>query len=40
MKNVTLAELNKDTGMNKLLEWFDNRFNKDKNTVGFKYFKE
>ena len=25
MKDVTLAELNKDTGMNKLLEWLDNK---------------
>ena len=40
MKDVTLAELNKDTGMNKLLEWLDNRFKKDENTEGFKYFKE
>ena len=40
MKDVTLAELNKDTGMNKCLEWLDNRFKKDENTGGFKYFKE
>ena len=40
MKHVTLAEVNKDTGMNKLLEWLDNRFKKDENTEGFKYFKE
>ena len=40
MKDVTLAEFNKDTGMNKLSEWLDNRFNKDENTEGFKYFKE
>ena len=40
MKDVTLAELNKDTGMNKLLEWLDNRFKKDENTEGFKYFEE
>ena len=40
MKDVTLAELNKDTGLNKLLEWLDNRFKKDENTEGFKYFKE
>ena len=40
MKDVTLAELNEDTGMNKLLEWLDNRFKKDKNTEGFEYFKE
>ena len=39
LRNVTLAELNKDTGMNKLLEWLDNRFKKDENTKGFKYFK-
>ena len=39
MKDVTLAELNRDTGMNKLLEWLDNRFKKDENTKGFKYFK-
>ena len=26
--------------MNKLLEWLDNRFKKDENTEGFKYFKE
>ena len=36
----TLAEFSKDTGMNKLLEWFDNRSKKDENTEGFKYFKE
>ena len=40
MKDVTLAELNKDTGMHKLLERLDNRFKKDENTEGFKYFKE
>ena len=40
MKDVTLAELNKDTGMNKLLEWLDNRFKKDESTEGFKYFTE
>ena len=40
MKDVTLAELNKDTGMNKLLEWLDNRFKKDENTDSLKYFKE
>ena len=40
MKDVTLTEPNKDTGMNKLLEWLDNRFKKDENTEGFKYFKE
>ena len=40
MKDVTLVELDKDTGMNKLLEWLDNRFKKDENTEGFKYFKE
>ena len=40
IKDVTLAELNKDTGMNKLLEWLDNRFKKDKNTEDFEYFKE
>ena len=40
MKDVILTELNKDTGMNKLLEWLDNRFKKDENTEGFKYFKE
>ena len=26
--------------MNKLLEWLDNRFKKDENTEGFKYFKK
>ena len=40
MKYVTLAELNKDTGMKKLLEWLGNRFKKDENTEGFKFFKE
>ena len=40
IKDVTLAELNKDTGVNKLLEWPDKRFKKDENTEGFKYFKK
>ena len=40
MKDVTLAELSKDTGTNKLLKWLDNRFKKDENTEGFKYVKE
>ena len=40
IKDVTLAELSKDTGMNKLLKWLDNRFKKDENTEGVKYFKE
>ena len=40
MKNVTLAGLNKDTGMNTLLEWLDDRHKKDENTEGLKYFKE
>ena len=38
MKDVTLPELNKDAGMNKLLEWCDNRFKKDQHTEGFEYF--
>ena len=38
MKDVTLVELNKDTGMDKLLEWLDNRFKKDENTEGFNHF--
>ena len=40
MKDVALAKLNKDSGMNKLLEWLDNRFKKGENTEGFKYYKE
>ena len=40
MKYVTLAELSKDTGMNKLLVWLDNRFKKDENAEDFTYFKE
>ena len=40
MKEITLAELNTDHGMEKLFEWLDKKFLKDENAEGFKYFKE